>query len=60
MLSGTIIVVATMSDREVQIIDVKVDKKDPQPGILKLMSYIRPAWKEQDIVFEVRSCLYCI
>ena len=40
---------------EIPNIDVTVDKEKYDEGLLKVLEYIRPNWKKQDIKFEVNA-----
>ncbi len=43
-----------MARSHIEILDLTVDVKDTTPGALHVLQRIRPEWKQDEIVIEVR------
>ena len=39
-------------------VDFDVDVSDVKKGVLHLLSYVRPQWKEEDVSMKV--CMFCL
>ena len=42
-----------MADKNIQILDISVDTKEPEVGSFEVLKHVRPEWEKADIAIEV-------